>query len=137
LNVDRLNFTGVETSVSFRLHDSMLDLSYTALHGSGQPANDLQSRYAFNYPSHSATAGWSGTLPGRIAARTRIGAMQRLGQNAYAVWDVYAARSTGYLRPFIQFTNLTNTNYQEITGVVMPGRMAIGGVEIDWPGKTR
>jgi iron complex outermembrane receptor protein len=130
LNVDRLNFTGLETSASFRLRDSMLDLSYSALHGSGQPAGDLQSRYAFNYPSHNATAGWTGTLPGRITARTRVGAMQRLGQNAYAVWDVYAARSTGRLRPFIQLTNLTNTDYQEIAGVVMPGRMALVGLEI-------
>jgi iron complex outermembrane receptor protein len=63
--------------------------------------------------------------------------MQRLGQNAYAVWDVYAARSTGHLRPFLQLTNLSNTDYQEISGVVMPGRMALGGVEIIWPGKTR
>jgi iron complex outermembrane recepter protein len=137
LNVDRLNFTGIETSMAVRLHDSTLDLSYSALRGSGQPANDLQSRYAFNYPVHSATVGWTGTLPGRIAARTRVGAMQRLGQNAYAVWDLYAARSTGYLRPFVQLTNLTNTNYQEVAGVVMPGRMALGGVEIIWPGKTR
>jgi hypothetical protein len=137
LNVDRLNFTGVETSVAFRLHDSVLDLSYSALHGSGQPANDLQSRYAFNYPSHSATAGWTGTLPGHIAARTRVGAMQRLGQNAYAVWDLYAARSIGYVRPFLQLTNLTNTDYQEITGVVMPNRMVLGGVELAWRGKIR
>ncbi len=77
------------------------------------------------------------TLPCHIAARTRIGAMQRLGQNAYAVWDLYAARSTGYVRPFLQLTNLTNTDYQEITGVVMPNRMALGGVEIAWPGKIR
>jgi iron complex outermembrane receptor protein len=137
LNVDRLNFTGIEASAALRLRDGVLDLSYAALHGSGQPASDLQSRYAFNYPSHSATVGWTGMLPGSIAARTRVGAMQRLGKNAYAVWDLYAARSTGHLRPFLQLTNLSNTNYQEIDGVVMPGRMALGGVEITWPGKTR
>ncbi len=132
LNVDRLNFTGLEASAAYRLHDSVLDLGYSALHGSGQPANDLQSKYAFNYPVHSATAGWTGMLPARISARTRIGVMQRLGQNPYAVWDVYAARTAGHLRPFLQLTNLTNASYQEIVGVVMPGRMAIGGVEIGW-----
>ncbi len=45
--------------------------------------------------------------------------------------------SAGHLRPFLQLTNLTNANYQEIVGVVMPGRTAIGGVEIGWPSKTR
>jgi iron complex outermembrane receptor protein len=132
LNVDRLNFTGVETSASYRLHGSVLDLSYSALHGSGQPASDLESKYAFNYPVHNATVGWTGMLPGGISARTRIGAMQRVGQNAYAVWDVYAARAAGHLRPFLQLTNLTNADYQEVTGVTMPGRTAIGGVEIGW-----
>ena len=135
LNVDRLNFTGLETSATFRLHDSVLDLSYSALRGSGQPVSDLQSKYVFNYPVHSATVGWTGMLPGRISARTRIGTLQRLGQNPYAVWDVYAARAAGHVRPFLQLTNLTNTNYQEIVGVVMPGRTAIGGVEISlWAG---
>lgn len=137
LNVDRLNFTGLEASAAYRLHDSVLDLSYSALHGSGQPANDLQSKYAFNYPVHNATLGWTGMFPGRISARTRIGVMQRLGQNPYAVWDVYAARSAGHLRPFLQLTNIANTNYQEIVGVIMPGRTAIGGVEIGWPSKAR
>jgi len=137
LNVDRLNFTGVEASAGYRLHGSVLDLSYSALRGSAQPANDLQSRYAFNYPVHNATAGWTGMLPGRISARTRIGVMQRLGQTQYAVWDVYAARSAGHLRPFLQLTNLTNADYQEVAGVVMPGRTAIGGVEIGWPSKAR
>jgi hypothetical protein len=37
----------------------------------------------------------------------------------------------------VQVTNITNTDYQEISGVVMPGRMALVGVEIIWPGKTR
>ncbi|MDR3717308.1 MAG: TonB-dependent receptor [Bryobacteraceae bacterium] len=132
LNVDRLNFTGAEASARYRLHDSVLDVSYSALHGSAQPASDLQSKYAFNYPVHSATVGWTGMLPGGFSARTRFGVLQRVGQDSYAVWDLYAARSAGRLRPFLQLTNLTNADYQEVTGVVMPGRTAIGGVEIGW-----
>jgi iron complex outermembrane receptor protein len=136
MNVDRLNFVGLETSASYRLRASSVDLKYTALRGSANPAPGLQSEYAFNYPVHSATAGWSGTLPGGIAARTRIGALQRVGKNAYAVWDVYAARSRGLVRPFLQLTNLTDTRYQEINNVMMPGRTAIGGLEIVVPSKV-
>ena len=136
MNVDRLNFVGLEASAAYRLRASIVDLKYTALYGSGNPTPGLESEYAFNYPVHSATAGWSGTLPGGITARTRIGALQRVGKNAYAVWDVYAARSKGYLRPFFQLTNLTNTHYEEINNVVMPGRTVIGGLEIAYPAKA-
>jgi len=136
MNVDRLNFTGLETSATWRLHTSVLDLNYTALHGTSNPVPGLQSEYAFNYPVHSATAGWTGTLPGGIAARTRIGALQRVGKNAYAVWDVYASRPKGFVRPFLQLTNLTDTHYEEINNVVMPGRTVIGGLEIVYPSKA-
>jgi hypothetical protein len=34
------------------------------------------------------------------------------------------------VHPFLQVANLTSTAYQEIQGVVMPGRTIIGGVEL-------
>jgi iron complex outermembrane receptor protein len=137
LNVDRLNFTGVETSLAYRLSGSELDLSYSGLRGSSQPVPGLQSRYAFNYPVNSAVAAWTGNLSGHIVARTRIGALQRVGHDPYAVWDLYAARPAGSLRPFLQLTNLTNTDYQEISDVVMPGRAVVGGLEIAVPNRVK
>jgi hypothetical protein len=44
--------------------------------------------------------------------------------------DVYAAMTRGRVHPFLQLTNLTDTVYQEIYGVPMPGRAFVGGVEI-------
>jgi iron complex outermembrane receptor protein len=129
-NVHSLQFTGVETDVSWKLRRSVVDFRYTGLSGVSAALPGLQSKYAFNYPVHSGTAGWSGILPWQIAARTRIGALERLGRNPYAIWDAYFARSQGRVRPFVQFTNLTSTHYQEIVGVEMPGRAILGGVEI-------
>jgi hypothetical protein len=37
------------------------------------------------------------------------------------------------VRPFLQFTNLTDTVYQEVLGVAMPRRGVVGGVEIVAP----
>jgi len=34
------------------------------------------------------------------------------------------------VQPFLQATNLSNTGYDEIPGVPMPGRGFIGGVKI-------
>jgi iron complex outermembrane receptor protein len=36
----------------------------------------------------------------------------------------------GRVHPFVQASNLSNTSYQEILGVLMPGRTLIGGVEL-------
>jgi iron complex outermembrane receptor protein len=125
-NIHRLRFTGVEAQVRTRWG---ADVSYTGLHGAQEALAGLQSRYVFNYPAHAAVAGWHGALRG-WAARTRLGVMQRHSRDAYAVWDVYGARARGRIRPFIQFTNLTDVRYEEVLGVVMPGRAVLGGLEL-------
>ena len=65
-----------------------------------------------------------------IVGRTRLGVMVRQARDPYAVWDLYAARATGRIHPFVQLANVTGTTYQEILGVAMPGRTVVGGVEL-------
>ncbi|MGH9723417.1 MAG: TonB-dependent receptor plug domain-containing protein [Bryobacteraceae bacterium] len=130
-NIHRLRFTGVEAGVRARVaRDHQIDLRYTGLKGAQASLDSLQSKYVFNYPTHSAVASWQATFPRGFLARTRIGALQRIDREPYALWDVYLAQSSHRVRPFVQFTNVTNTSYQEILGVVMPGRSVVGGVEI-------
>ena len=47
------------------------------------------------------------------------------------LWDIYAAlpRGTRCTR-YLQVSNATNTSYQSIPGVAMPGRTIVGGVEV-------
>ena len=59
-----------------------------------------------------------------------MGAIQRLARDPYGLWDAYLAYNRGRVRPFLQFTNLTSTLYEEIQGVRMPKRGIVGGVEI-------
>jgi outer membrane receptor protein involved in Fe transport len=130
-NFQNLHFTGVEAGVTTRLGRSQeIDLRYTGLRGAQAVLNGLQSKYVFNYPINTGIASWQATFPKGIIARTRIGALERRARDPYAVWDLYCAYPEHRLRPFVQFTNLTNTSYQEIAGVVMPGRAVVGGVEI-------
>jgi len=107
-----------------------MQLAYTALHGDQQPLPGVLSKYVFNYPTHNATFSWLGQLGSVFSARTRVGVIQRAGHDAYPVWDVSASRTNGRIRPYLQFSNLSNTGYQEIPGVAMPGRTVVGGVEL-------
>jgi iron complex outermembrane receptor protein len=129
-NIDNLNFTGVEAALRFRLPKSQeLNVSYTALHGSQEALPGLTSKYVFEYPSQNAVVSWMAEFKTQFALRTRLGVLQRIEQDPYPLWDFSFSRTTGWLRPYLQLSNLSNTEYEEIPGVAMPGRSVIGGLE--------
>ena len=130
-NFDRLRFLGVETGISGPLsHGQRVSVQYTALHGSQGLLQGEQSKYAFNYPVNEAVAAWQILSSRGFLARTRVGVLNRYQQNAYALWDVYLGWTRSRFHPYLQLSNVTNTRYQEIAGVNMPGRSAIVGLEI-------
>ena len=129
-NIHRLTFSGVEAgaaTVIRRRHQ--IDLRYTALRGASEALGSYESKYVFQYPVHSGLAAWQASLPGGFLARTRVGAIARYNRGAYAVWDVFAGWARRRVQPFVQFTNLTSSRYEEIPGVPNPGRSILGGVE--------
>ncbi len=131
VNIHKLSFTGIEASLGLRPYRSQtLDLRYTGMKGSAAALNGLQSKYVFNYPVHSGVVQWQGSLPARMAMRTRVGVLQRLNRQTYALYDFYLVHQAQWIRPFFQATNLSNTYYEEIPGVAMPGRAIVGGLEI-------
>jgi iron complex outermembrane receptor protein len=129
-NIDVLNFTGVETSFTIRLpRQQRLQFAYTGLKGSLQSLNGLESEYISNYPADDASVTWQGTLPASFIARTRIGVINRFDSSPYALWDVAVAREFRYVGAHLDLANITDTQYQEIPGVAMPGRSVIFGLE--------
>jgi len=129
-NIERLNFTGVESSLDLHLSDvQRVTIGYTGIHGAQQSLNGLVSRYVFNFPVHRGLIGWQGMLPGRVLVRTRVGVTQRFAETPYAVWDAAFAREFGGLGVRLSFANLTDTRYQEIHGVAVPGRSVVLGLE--------
>jgi iron complex outermembrane receptor protein len=130
-NFDKLHFTGVEATASWQPRAAQnLAVSFSALHALDATASILESKYAFNYPIQSAVVEWRGTVAHNFIARTRVGVMNRIGINPYAVWDASASYGAGRVRPYLQLTNITSTVYQEIAGVAMPKFGIVGGVEL-------
>jgi iron complex outermembrane receptor protein len=129
-NFDKLHFTGEESSLEYvPITGQTFGVAFTALHGFSDNASVLTSKYTFNYPLESAVVQWRGAVMGRVIARTRIGVVNRLQRDPYALWDVSAGYEAGRVRPYLQLTNITSTSYQEIPGVVMPSRGVVGGLE--------
>jgi iron complex outermembrane receptor protein len=131
LNINSLNFTGVESSLRFAASRSQtVDFRYSWLDGSEDTIPLGETKYTFNYPIHSGVLAWQASVAGRFLLRTRLGVLDRRSEGVYALWDVDAAYTRGSLHPFVQMSNLTSASYQEIPGVAMPGRTVIGGVEL-------
>jgi iron complex outermembrane receptor protein len=136
-NIEHLQFTGFEAVFRFQLASSQrVDVAYTGLHGAQEALRGEQSKYVFEYPVHAASVTWWGHAPQRIETHLRIGVLQRYQRDPYPLIELSAERTFQYVKPFVQLTNLTNTGYEEIPGVRMPGRAAIAGVEFYWRSKT-
>ncbi|HZD76655.1 MAG TPA: TonB-dependent receptor [Acidobacteriaceae bacterium] len=132
-NTGALAFSGAETALHLRLGTSQqLDLGYTGVHASRDLAPGLISAYVFNYAAQSALFSWSAVIRHQIVARTQVEVVQRVGHTAYPLWSTSIARSTGRIQPYLRLANLSNTGYQELPGVPMPGRSITGGVAFTW-----
>lgn len=130
-NLNGLAFAGTEASLIWHINQSQqVNLSWTWLDGAQSVLNGLQSEYVFNYPVHNAVFNWYASAGHWVTVNTRVGVQQRFEQTAYPVWDCSVVHEHGRIQPFVQMTNLSNTGYDEIPGVPMPGRAFIGGVKI-------
>jgi iron complex outermembrane receptor protein len=135
-NLQHLNFTGVEGSVELRLpHEQHVQLAYTALYGAQETLAGLQTKYAFDYPSHDAVLAWNGQLPGRLVARTRLGVIDRYHRDSYALWDTAVAREFNHVAAHLVLSNISATQYEEIPGVIMPGRSVVFGLDFFLQGR--
>jgi iron complex outermembrane receptor protein len=128
-NLSGLRFAGAESSLMWEAgHGQTLRVAWTGLFGAQQALHGMQSEYVFNYPVNNVHADWTAAL-GRFAVLSNgLQIAQRYQQTAYPVWN---AALTGHLkewRPYLRVSNASNTGYEEISGVAMPGRSVVAGI---------
>ena len=105
-------------------------MNYTALRASSRLPVNAVSRYVFNFPQNQAYFGYRGTLGPGLLVKTQMGVYNRTWQSTKALWDVSLGWNRGMWRPFVQATNLLNTQHEAFQGLAQPGRWLRGGVEI-------
>jgi outer membrane cobalamin receptor len=129
VNLNGLRFSGVESTFTWIPTQSQtVHVAWTALHGAQSALNGLQSEYVFNYPVQNIHADWSIAFHHAFAITNAVQLARRYKQTVYPVWNVALTHDSGKIRPYIRLTNLSNTGYQEITGVNMPSRVITGGL---------
>jgi len=128
VNLSGLRFVGIESNLTWiPARSQTVRISWTGLQGAQSALNGLQSEYVFNYPVENIHASWSVALGHAIAVSNSVQLAQRYKKTVYPVWNAALTHDSGRLRPYLRLSNLSNTGYQEITGVAMPGRSITGG----------
>lgn len=131
VNLNGLRFAGVESSLVWEPgRNQSVRVGWTALFGAQDALQGLQSEYVFNYPVQNIHARWTWAMGRQCVISNAVQIAQRYRSTAYPVWDVSVARERGSVHPYLRLQNLSNTGYEEISGVIMPGRSIVGGVSI-------
>jgi iron complex outermembrane receptor protein len=143
INLSGLHFLGVESSATWvPAKGQRAQIAWTGLIGKQAPLNGLRSEYALNYPVENLHATWTAVLGHSLTATNSVAIAKPYQQpgnppwNAtpYPVWNAALTHDAGKIRPYLRLGNLSNTGYQEINGVAMPGRSITGGVSL-WLGR--
>jgi iron complex outermembrane receptor protein len=136
-NLSGLHFLGIESSLTWApIKAQTIRVAWTGLAGAQASLNGLQSEYALNYPVENIHATWTVLLKYNIAVTNAVAIAKPYQQagvaawnaSPYPVWNAHLTHDSGRIRPYLRLSNLSNTGYQEINGVAMPGRSISGGV---------
>jgi outer membrane cobalamin receptor len=142
VNLNGLRFAGVESSVTWvPAKGHRVQVAWTQLFGAQPSLHGLQSEYALNYPVVNLHATWTAELGHSLIVTNSVAVVKPYQQpgntpwnsTAYPVWNAALTQTTWKLHPYLRLSNLSNTGYQEIRGVAMPGRSITGGVAL-WLG---
>ena len=130
-NLSGLHFAGAESTLTWiPTRSQKVRIAWTGMHGAQSALHGLQSEYVFNYPVRECAGHVDGDAAARDHAEQLCADCAALPADAYPVWNATLTHDTGRLRPYLRLTNLSNTGYQEISGVNMPPRAIMGGFVI-------
>jgi iron complex outermembrane receptor protein len=135
-NLSGLRFAGVEASTTWKPSQAhTVQVSWTSLYGAQNALHGLESEYIFNYPVNNIHGLWAWAIAHSIVLTNMMQIAQSYQQTAYPVWNASLIRSGGIVEPYLRISNASNTGYQEITGIAMPGRAVVAGIIIRLHGR--
>ncbi len=127
-NLRRVRSNGVEFGIQHLLPAGRLEFQYSLIDSNAGDFSYL-SKYILDYARHSVSVFASLTLPRQFSVGPRLSFKRRNDGRQYWVLDSRIARSFGRMIFFVEGSNLTDSHYQEISGVDMPGRWLRTGLE--------
>jgi iron complex outermembrane receptor protein len=128
-NLRQVGTRGLEVGIQHLLPRGRIELQYTYLDVRAGAVPFL-SKYVLDYARHSVIGFASLTLPVAINLGPRLSYRFREDGRDYWILDCRVARQFGRFKLYLEGSNLTNSQYQEIRGVDMPGLWLRTGLEV-------
>ena len=130
-NFQELDFNGFEAQVrqSFSSGNEAW-VHYTTIEADRRLPVNAISRYVFNFPLNNVSVGYRGMFAKRLAVKTQLGVYNRTWQSARGLWDVSLSWQGRRVSPFLQATNLSDTQHEAFRGLPQPGRWVRAGVQL-------
>jgi outer membrane cobalamin receptor len=129
-NIRQVDTSGVELNLRRTLdRHGVVSAGYTYIGASTDPL-PLLSKYVLEYARHSLDVSASTSLPYRLELGQRVDYKRRRDGRDYWLVDTRIGRRMGMARIFVEGANLLDAQYQEITGVDMPGRSVRAGLSV-------
>jgi outer membrane cobalamin receptor len=129
-NVRRVETRGLELTARRALpHASSVSAQYTLLDASTDAAAAF-SKYVLDYARQTVALAASAALPAKFSLGQRVEYKQRRDGVEYWLVDTRVGHTVGLATLFVEGSNLLDTQYQEISGVDMPGRWIRAGVRL-------
>ncbi|MBN1999919.1 TonB-dependent receptor [candidate division KSB1 bacterium] len=109
-----------------------IKISYCGLYSNKETGN-FKSKYALNFPRHKINSELRFSLPGSVQFNILNSWQKRNLGPSYSLTDIGIQKLLWNQEIYLNVTNLFNTEYEEITGVPMPGRWMVAGIKLFTP----
>ena len=128
-NLRNVDTRGVELGIQHLIPAGRMEIQYTYL-STDAGAVPFLSKYVLDYARHTVIGFASLSLPKSINFGPRVSYKFRVDGRDYWVLDCRLGRRFGRFEAYLEGSNLTNSRYQEIPGVDMPGRWLRAGLSM-------
>ena len=128
-NVRDVATKGFEIAMERRLEASIFRLYYSLLDVDA-PSLDVMSKYVLEYANHQSGGSISVPVGDNFRVAVNVDHRHRIDGQSYQLMSARLSHRWGNVEAFVDGTNLLDEDYQEIAGVVMPGRWITMGFSI-------
>jgi iron complex outermembrane receptor protein len=128
-NIGRATTHGVEASWRVRAGENEVRARYTWLQ-THAPGLALQSKYVLDFARHAIGLDGRILLPGGVQAAPALEYRRKVGGRDWWLLDLRVSRSIGAAQAYAEARNLADSAYEEVPGVLMPGRSFALGVAL-------
>jgi iron complex outermembrane receptor protein len=128
-NVRDVTTTGVEFSASRHWRDMLFSVHHAALNVDA-PSLNLMSKYVLEYPTHQTGGSISVPIGAGLRAALDVDNRYRFSGPHYTLLGARLSKTVARASLYVDGANLLDRDYQEITGVDMPGRSVEAGVSV-------